>query len=59
MTVTIMEPDRGDAGEPKGGSLVRRLGEGERGFPGESLIGTLLSGSYAARARADIALFGE
>ena len=53
-----MEPDRGDAGEPNGGSL-RRLGG--RGFPGESLIGTLLSGSYAARARAraDIALFGE
>ena len=55
-TVTIMEPDRGDAGEPNGGSL-RRLGG--KGFPGESLIGTLLSGSYAARARADIALFGE
>ena len=54
-----MEPDRGDAGEPNGGSLVRRLGEGERGFPGESLIGTLLCGSYAVRARADVALFGE
>jgi hypothetical protein len=48
-TVTIMEPDRGDAGEPNEGSL-RRLGG--RGFPGGSLIGTLLSGLYAARARA-------
>ena len=27
---------------------------GGRGFPGESLIGTLLSGLYAARARADV-----
>jgi len=44
-----MEPDRGDAGEPNGGSL-RRFGG--RGFPGESIIG----GSYAARARADVAL---
>ena len=46
-----MEPDRGDAGEPNEGSL-RRLGG--RGFPGGSLIGTLLSGLYAARARADV-----
>ena len=49
-----MEPDRGDAGEPNGGSL-RRMGG--RGYPGESLIGTLLCGLYAARARADVALF--
>jgi hypothetical protein len=46
-----MEPDRGNAGEPNGGSL-RRLGG--KGFPGESLIGTLLSGLYAARARAGV-----
>jgi hypothetical protein len=29
---------------------------GGKGFPGESLIGTLLCGSYAARARDDVAL---
>ena len=44
-----MEPDRGDAGELNGGSLRRMWG---RGYPGESLIGTLLCGSYAARAPA-------
>ncbi len=37
------------------GGSHRRMGG--RGYPGESLIGTLLCGLYAARARDDIALF--
>ena len=45
---------QGDAGEPDGGDLSAVLGG--RGFPGGSLIGTLLCGSYAVRAHAVAAL---
>jgi hypothetical protein len=51
-----MEPDKGDAGEPHGRQRGVSPPFGGKGFPGESLIGTLLCGSYAAHARADVAL---
>ena len=46
-----MEPDRGDAGEPNGGKGI------PRGKPYRHPVMRFVQ--YAARARADVALFGE